>query len=154
MASLIRTQLEANALLREHGLADRGWTFKWDAAKRRGGACHYQTKDISMSKYLVPKWSDEEVREVLLHEVAHALAGGAAGHGPAWRRIAQSIGSTGQRTHSNETETPKWRAVCPTHGALGAYHRRGKLSCRRCYNRGIVQPLSYVPNLDVAVKTR
>ena len=112
MASLIRTQLEASALLREHGLADAGWMFKWDNARRRGGQCDYNRKTISMSKYLVPLWTDEQVRNTLLHEVAHAMTGHGAGHGPQWRRIARMIGCDAERTHSNETVEGRYKAVC------------------------------------------
>ena len=126
MASLIQTQLEANALLRQHGLAEKGWTFKWDTAKRRGGACHYRTKDISMSKYLVAMWPESEVTETLLHEVAHALAGSAAGHGRAWQIIARSIGSTGARTHSNEVVQGRYVAICDHCGVEA--HRAHRMS--------------------------
>lgn len=112
MASLIQTQLEANALLREHGLADQGWTFKFDNARNRAGACKYGPRVISMSRYLVQLWDADEVRQTLLHEVAHALTPGAS-HGPAWRRKAAEIGFTrGTRTHSNATVPGRYLAIC------------------------------------------
>jgi predicted SprT family Zn-dependent metalloprotease len=143
MASLIQTQLTANALLRKHGLADAGWTFKWDNAKRRGGACHYNTRHISMSKTLVPMWTDAEVEQTLLHEVAHALAGYEAHHGPKWERIARDIGFTrGTRTHSNPTAPKKWTIMCPKCGQIGQAHRR----TRNAYHRRCGTVVDYVDN--------
>ena len=65
-----------------HGLGD--WTFQFDRAKRRFGACNYTTRTISLSRTLTRLNDDAAVRETLLHEIAHALTPG-AGHGPAWQ---------------------------------------------------------------------
>ena len=35
-----------------------------------------------------------EVRDTILHEIAHALAGAKAKHGPAWKAIARRLGAT------------------------------------------------------------
>lgn len=152
MASHVQTQMEANALLREHGLADAGWHFGWDNARRRGGQCDFGMKRITMSRYLVPAWTEEEVRQTLLHEVAHALAGHKAAHGPEWVRIARSLGHSGERTHNNAVVTAPWIATCPTHGNIGEAHRRGKArGCALCYKRGAWVPISYVRNPALAV---
>lgn len=157
MATLAFAQTEARNLLREHGLDVAGWTFKFDNAVRRGGACHYKTKHISVSRKLVPMWSEEEVRDTILHEVAHAMAGHAAGHGPQWRRIATSIGCTGDRTHSNVTVTKPYAQVCPNHGIIGTAHRRRDLACGRCYKlTGRYTTLTYIrnPELDAVGAVR
>lgn len=111
MASLISTQLAANALLREHGLAAQGWRFVWDNARKRGGECNYQRKTVSMSKYLVPLWTDEQVKDTLIHEVAHALTPGAK-HGAVWARKMRELGHIPARTHNNEVVPGKWVAFC------------------------------------------
>lgn len=117
LATRVRAQLEANALLREHGLADAGWTFVWDNARRRGGQCRYSTRQISMSKYLVPMWTMEQVRDVLIHEIAHALVGSGHGHGPVWARKMRELGAKPERTHSNETVQGRYAAICDACGA-------------------------------------
>src|SRR5919202_5260627 len=89
----------AEALLAEH-LPGGAWTFAFDTAKRRAGACDYTRRRITVSRYLAEKWDEEEVRQTLLHEIAHALAGHAAAHGPRWRTVAQGIGYTGDRLHN------------------------------------------------------
>ena len=61
------------------------WTFGFDNAKTRAGLCDYSAKRITVSRYLAVRYGDDEIHQILLHEVAHALAGSRAGHGPRWR---------------------------------------------------------------------
>ena len=51
------------------------WTFGFDNAKRRAGLCNYTDHKITVSRYLSEKFEDDEIHQVLLHEVAHAIAG-------------------------------------------------------------------------------
>ena len=137
-----RTMVEG--LMSQHGIDAEGWTFEWDRAMKRGGAAHFNTKTITMSMHLVPRWEESQVRNIALHEIAHVLAGHDAGHGPAWRRVARMIGCTATRMHANETVPPKWAAFCDKHGEVGRYHRRRALACRRCYNAtGVMVSLKY-----------
>jgi len=91
------------------------WTFGFDHAKRRAGLCNYTERRITVSRYLAAKFDDDEVHQVLLHEVAHAMAGHEAGHGPQWKRVAREIGYVGERTHDGEIahELAPWVGVCP-----------------------------------------
>ena len=136
MAELDQVARWADALLREH--LDASWSFAFDHARTRGGACHWKDRRITVSRHLAARWSDEEVHQTLLHEVAHALAGPKAGHGPAWRRAATALGYTGDRTHSNPTadELAPWVGSCPS-GHLFYRHRRPirPLACGRCARR-------------------
>ncbi|AZZ50710.1 SprT-like domain-containing protein [Rathayibacter festucae] len=136
MAELDQVARWADALLREH--LDASWSFAFDHARTRGGACHWKDRRITVSRHLAARWSDEEVHQTLLHEVAHALAGPKAGHGPAWRRAATALGYTGDRTHSNPTadELAPWVGSCPS-GHLFYRHRRPSrpLACGRCARR-------------------
>lgn len=83
------------ALIAEHGLD--GWRLELDRARRRAGVCRYDRSVIGLSAPLMRLYDEAEVRETILHEIAHALAGARAGHGPRWRAIARRIGSTGAR---------------------------------------------------------
>lgn len=112
MASMTQTQMEANALLRTHGLADKGWRFVWDNARRRGGQCMHSARTISMSRHLVPMWEDAQVKQTLIHEVAHALVGPGNGHGPVWRAKMRELGAPADRTHSNQTVEGRYLAIC------------------------------------------
>jgi len=127
---------EAEALIGAH--LDESWSFAFDSAKRRAGLCDYGKKRISVSRYLSARYDDETNRQTLLHEIAHALAGPTAGHGPAWRRIARSLGYTGGTTHHGETATDlaPWVGICPA-GHVAYRHRKvtRATSCAKCSRR-------------------
>jgi len=42
----------ANELIKNHGLLEKGWTFKWNKNKRSFGICRYQQKRIELSAIL------------------------------------------------------------------------------------------------------
>jgi len=109
MTDLDVVRREAEALIRTH--LDASWTFAFDNAKRRAGACDYTRQRITVSRYLAARYDDETNRQTLLHEVAHALAGPRAGHGAAWKRTARMLGYTGGTTHHGETATEEDRFV-------------------------------------------
>ena len=60
----------ARALLREHVLT--GWRVSLDRAKTRAGACHFGSRTITLSRPLTRLHSEAEVRDTILHEIAHA----------------------------------------------------------------------------------
>jgi len=134
VADLARVTVWADALIRLH-LNPAEWSFAFDNAKKRAGLCDYGKKRITMSRYLAARWEDDEVHQTLLHEVAHAMAGVGAGHGPAWRSVAASIGYVGDRTHTGETavELAPWVGTCPA-GHVHYRHRKPTraLSCAKC----------------------
>jgi predicted SprT family Zn-dependent metalloprotease len=128
----------AEQLLARH-LPARGWTFAFDNAKRRAGACDYARRRITVSRHLAANAADEEaVGQVLLHEIAHALAGHAAGHGPRWRLVARRIGYTGSRLHSGPIadEHAPWVGTCPSGHTHYRFRRpTAPLSCGICGRR-------------------
>lgn len=127
-------QALADRLLRAHGLWDAGWHFNWDRARKRGGKCEHTFKRITMSIYLVPLWSEDEVRATLMHEIAHALVGPGQGHGPAWRSKMRELGEAPVARHNNTVLPSRWGAQCPTHGIIATRQRRrsGVLSHAGC----------------------
>lgn len=128
----------AQDLLKEHGLAQRGWYFDFDRAVRRFGCCHYSSKTITLSEKLTTLNSESRVRQTLLHEVAHALAGHKAHHGATWKAICRSIGGDGQTYYSSaNTATPahKYTGTCPNCSRTIYRNRRGNIACGKCCNR-------------------
>ena len=125
MASITQTQALASELMDQHNLI--GWRFIWDYARSRGGQTCYSARTISLSRHLVPLWTDEQVRNVILHEIAHALVGPGHGHDRVWTYKCLSIGGDGNRTHSNPTHRKRWEAHCDTCGVVaGGRHRLTK----------------------------
>lgn len=123
----------ARHLMDEHGLLQ--WSLRFDSAKRRAGLCRYDTQTISLSRPLTALYSPEEVTETVLHEIAHALTGPKAGHGPKWRRVAREIGANGQRCVAADAPTvpAPWVGLC----SAGHRHERFRrptrpMSCTRC----------------------
>ncbi|MBS1673735.1 MAG: SprT-like domain-containing protein [Actinobacteria bacterium] len=133
MAELQRVRIWGEALIGMH--LDPSWSFGFDNAKRRAGACHYGDKRITVSRYLAARFDDDEIHQVLLHEVAHALAGHEAAHGAVWKRAARALGYVGGTTHHGETATElaPWVGRCPS-GHVTYRHRRPTRasSCARC----------------------
>ena len=74
-----------------HGLT--GWTLAFGEARKRLGACHFRHHVIWISRTHALEGSKEQIRDTVLHEVAHAIAGHEAGHGPLWKAAARRIGA-------------------------------------------------------------
>lgn len=133
MADLIRVRVWAEALISMH--LDETWTFDFDHAKRRAGLCDYRRKRISVSRYLAARFEDDDIHQTLLHEVAHALAGHPAAHGPEWKKIAREIGYVGGTTHDGETavELAPWIGTCAVGHIVYRHRQPGReTSCAKC----------------------
>jgi hypothetical protein len=126
----------AHELIDEHGLA--GWRFEFDRAKRRAGICRHGQKVIGLSAPITRLHPETEVRDTLLHEIAHALAGPRAGHGPAWTATARRIGCSAERCVPEDAPAVpgSWVGVC-SRGHSVDRHRRPErvLLCTLCRDR-------------------
>jgi len=114
------------------------WSFGFDNAKTRAGLCDYTGKRITVSRHLASRYEDDEIHQVLLHEVAHALAGPKAGHGPRWKAIAEDLGYEGKRLHDGAIahEYAPWVGTCPAGHTHYRYRKPVKpLSCGACSRR-------------------
>ena len=137
---LDQIRADARATMDAHGLTD--WNLRFDSAVQRAGITRFDRKVISLSRPIMLRYAEEgaahEIRETILHEIAHALAGHRHGHDATWRAIARKIGSTGRRTVASAAPTiePNWVGTCPTGHTL-TRHRRpaGVRSCSRCAPR-------------------
>src|ERR1700722_17497176 len=83
----VRLRLEARRLMDLHGLKE--WEFGINSNVRRTGVCYYPRKTapgrIELSAHFVERNTEEEIRDTLLHEIAHAIVGPGHGHDAAWR---------------------------------------------------------------------
>lgn len=137
MTALETVRSRAEALITEH-LGAGSWGFGFDHAKTRAGQCDFARKRITVSRHLAARFSDDDVEQVLLHEVAHALAGARAGHGPKWKRTAAAIGYTGSRLHDGPiaSELAPWIGTCPAGHEHFRYRTPTRpLACARCSRR-------------------
>jgi predicted SprT family Zn-dependent metalloprotease len=136
VAELVRVRKWADALIALH--LDPSWSFGFDTAKTRAGLCNYTKKRITVSRYLASRYEDDEIHQVLLHEVAHAIAGTRAGHGPRWKKVAQDLGYEGKRLHDGAiaNELAPWVGTCPAGHVHYRYRRPTRaLSCGKCSRR-------------------
>jgi predicted SprT family Zn-dependent metalloprotease len=123
----------ARHLMKLHKLP-KAWSFRFDSSKMRFGKCNYSKKEISLSRHLVELNNEAEVRDTILHEIAHVLAPRGTGHGPAWRGIAREIGCNGKRCFGDEVirPLPRFRGRCPSCSKTIFRHRRTIIACASC----------------------
>jgi predicted SprT family Zn-dependent metalloprotease len=123
----------AQGLMKQHGLT--GWRLVFDNAKTRAGICRAQPKEIGLSRVLTGLHSAAEVRETVLHEIAHALVGPEHGHDAIWRRQARLIGSSARRCVSSDAARPAgpWVGTCPSGHQLTRHRQPVRVqSCGEC----------------------
>jgi predicted SprT family Zn-dependent metalloprotease len=136
VADLVRVRTWANALIALH--LDDSWSFGFDNAKTRAGLCNYTRKRITVSRYLAEKFEDDAIHQTLLHEVAHAMAGPRAGHGPKWKAVANELGYEGGRLHDGPIadEFAPWVGTCPAGHIIHRYRRPTRpMACGKCARR-------------------
>jgi len=128
----------ANEQLKKWGLTgsyDNDWCMVWDTkAKRRYGQCRYHKQEIGITKQLANINSIEETKDVVLHEIAHALTGIGHGHDALWRRMCIKVGARPERCYSSEATggnvkqvKGKYKVINKDTGEVYSYyHRRPK----------------------------
>lgn len=74
-----------------YGLED--WTFKIvsSTSKRNIGYCQWGAKLVAMQAHFFFALTSEQVEEIILHELAHALTPN-HGHDPVWKAKARELG--------------------------------------------------------------
>jgi hypothetical protein len=132
--TLEKAEQLAIKLMEKHELNQKGWKFKFDQAKRRYGCCMHSRRIISLSAPLTKVRQEKNVKNTILHEIAHALVGHGHGHDNVWRSKALEIGCNGQRCSNDASIKGSWVGECPN-GHVYYKHRltKSKKSCGICY---------------------
>lgn len=107
--------------MREHGLYT--WYFEFGNMKRRLGDCTYGIQRIRYSNFYL-HLPEEEWKDTILHEIAHALAGPAAKHGPVWRAMAREVGAKPQRTYKGPLTSSAQHTWELQHAGTGKVYQR------------------------------
>lgn len=123
----------ANELIKQHCPE---YTFRFDRAKLRFGRCSYGNKVISLSKTLVELNTESEVKNTLLHEIAHALTRGCH-HNRIWKKKAIEIGCDGERCYIADCVVCpklKYTGYCESCGFTAQFSKMPKRrkSCFHC----------------------
>jgi predicted SprT family Zn-dependent metalloprotease len=132
----------ARQLIIDHDLY--GWHFEFSRRKRQFGLCTYGSKKIELSAVLTELNSEEQVRDVILHEIAHARVGPGYGHGPIWKQMAMRLGAIPIAcidAKNIENAAAPWVATCNGCSRnVGMYRKPSrKKACGECckrFNRG------------------
>jgi predicted SprT family Zn-dependent metalloprotease len=156
-------------LMQQHGLLQSGWRFRWSSGTQRFGSAHVAKRrnpatgsievrrTIRLSRHMTRLNSEAEVRDTILHEIAHAHVGVEHGHDAAWRSMCVKIGAKPARLCGEDVKTPDPRyllicSVCTR--TLARRHRRMAPSllrrtyCKHCGPRstGKVQLAPFTPS--------
>ena len=126
--------------MEKHRLFDMGWDYDYDRAKKRLGLCKYGPKLLTFSLPFIDINTIDVMRNTVLHEVSHALAGYKAGHGYVWQRKAIEIGAKPQACASDPNiKRPPGPYVFNCLCGPQYYYRRDALYtvriCRKCRTR-------------------
>lgn len=133
------TKLDFVAALAERLMGEsldlQKWSFGFDSGKRRAGLCDHTNKRISLSKYMSTLHSVDQSRQVMFHEIAHALAGVKHGHDAQWLRIATDLGYRNERISAKrvDEEHAKWLGTCANGHEYFRYRKPTRQSsCAKC----------------------
>ena len=127
-------------LMLEYGLIHRGWTFGWIKSEQAIGKCFPRRQLIVMSEPYATHNPEAEVRDTILHEIAHALVAvdgvRERHHGPAWQAKAVLVGATPERAATNiAMPQMRWAMICPKCNATWNRHRKPRKTylCGKCH---------------------
>jgi predicted SprT family Zn-dependent metalloprotease len=96
-----KVQKLGNKLIRKWDL-DFEWSFELNNAKKRFGVCKCDKGIIGISKPLAVRNDVEQVKDVILHEIAHALdweERGDSDHSQHWKAWARKVGADPDRCY-------------------------------------------------------
>jgi hypothetical protein len=112
---------------------------------------------VAVAAGLMAPGLEDQAMDTFLHEVAHALAGHKAGHGPEWKAMCRKLGACPERlarldesermTLAKARPAPKWRLRChgcgvtDTRNRVSRHMQWGGAICGRCGGR-----VEFMPN--------
>ena len=126
----------AHSLMEEADVGD--WDLAFDRARRRAGQTDHARRRITLSRHLMSLYDEDQVRETVLHEIAHARVGPRHGHDAVWAAEATRLGATGRRLI--DAQAPRlrgrWVGRCPAGHEVDRMRRPASpVSCSRCAPR-------------------
>ena len=131
----------ARTLMDQHGL--ERWKLKTINHATTFGMCNNYLRIISLSTKLIAVNDEDEVRDTILHEIAHALVPATEHHGPVWKAKARELGCREATTYADKAAVVpgKYTLTCPECGWSTSRHRKttSNYACTPCcntYNHG------------------
>lgn len=115
----------ATNFLKYYGLAQIGWSVSMNDHDNHLGECDFDNKSLNFSRTLLSGVNNLQRIDTILHEIAHAVAGPAAEHGPGWKKIAKKLGAVPQakaHLHGSKEYPYIWQIICPNEHRYGTHH--------------------------------
>lgn len=141
----MQKELEQYAVeqLKQWGLWQKGWRFRWNSSKRSAGQCWFNHEQygnhIALSETLAAARSLADSKDTILHEIAHALSPKTVGHNWQWRQNARMVGAKPKRCVASSSIDHnkisfKYTGTCPTCGGQVGFSRKvvREYSCTTC----------------------
>ena len=103
------------------------WKFEWEPSRKFLGRCYFAKRLITLSKYYCLFLPEEENKDTILHEIAHALTWeqylidqntvhhnlwsnmrkAYLGHNLVWELFCKQVGAKPQKCYNGEIQLPK-----------------------------------------------
>ncbi len=126
----------ARELMDSHGLQD--WTFKLDECPSEVWFMQRRDEDDTpVSRHHVAHHTTEQVRETILHEIAHALVPDHVAHGEEWKAMAKAVGAVPKACAGDDhsiIEGP-WLVSCSSAVRSGVSARKTYIYRFKCCGR-------------------
>lgn len=124
----------ARAKLNELGLTS--WRFEFSNTKRQIGVCEYRSKTIKLSQRWAEVLEDAEIKDVILHEIAHALTPHDPPHGKAWQAVCRRIGAKPERVWRGKSLIPPSYVAVVGGEITQEFHRKPSQKIISAFQRG------------------
>lgn len=130
----------------EGRLSER-YTLKFNNNKTRAGVCFFPPKcTIELSREFIAYHgtTEESIKDVVLHELAHAITGPHVSqpHGKEWKRAAKEIGCSGKRCSTTFKPDYKYLLTCPKGCKIGRHRCTNKsVKCVKHGNKVVIYKL-------------
>lgn len=113
------------------------WHVVIGNGRRLYGCCRYSKKEIWLSLQFINSATDEQILDVILHEIAHALVGLGIGHGKRWKVEAKKLGAIPKSIVKGINIDMAWIATCSKCGKIFNRMKRTKQGkiylCNKCH---------------------
>lgn len=145
--NLTQVMTVARDLMNQHGVGHL--KLELSGTKRALGQCVSRgnvAHTIRLSRHWMAHIPEAEIRDTILHEIAHAIAGHKAGHGWEWKAVCRRIGANPNRIADLpqdmvlelKEKIANYKAVCTKCASTHLFYRltekwrQGKYVCAKC----------------------
>ena len=115
------------------------WVLGMDNAYDRLGMCIYNQRKITLSSHFLrgPTCNEKQIRNTILHEMAHAIVGPHHNHDEVWKKMAIRIGCDGKIKSPMDRPNAAYILECKNRCFSQTYYRRPKLTNKVCAKCGV-----------------